>query len=190
MSKFPYPHSAPVINLLKGVVYDTNQDLWKALLNHEDEIKKYFEVIGLQVYIDRSEGYAFLRQIESMDDEEGNLPRLVDRRQLSYPLTLLCVLLRKKLLEADAAGGQLRVILEKDQIKEMFRTFLPETSNEARIFDKLDEYINKAVDYGFLRKLKNERDQYEINRVIKARISADTLQNIEQEMREYAKTFS
>jgi hypothetical protein len=38
-------------------------------------------------------------------DGEPELPRLVPRRQLSYPVSLLLALLRKKLVEFDAAAG-------------------------------------------------------------------------------------
>ena len=72
----------------------------------------------------------------------------------------------------------------------MLKIFLPETSNEAKTIDKIDEHINKVVEYGFLRKLKNDKNQYEINRIIKAKISADTLQHIEQVLKEYANSIN
>jgi hypothetical protein len=187
---YAYPYSPAVITLFKGVVYETNEDTWKQVINYETDIKKYFDVIGLNLYIDKTEGYAFLRQNEPDDEEAQNNLRLIERRQLSYPVTLLCVLLRKRLLEADVAGGDTRVVLEKDQIRDMLKIFLPETSNEAKTSDKIDEYINKVVDYGFLRKIKNEQNQYEINRILKAKISADTLQDIEQVLREYANSLN
>jgi hypothetical protein len=115
--------------------------------------------------------------------------RLIDKRPLSYPVTILCVLLRRLLLEADASGGDTRILVEKDKIRDLLKTFLPDTSNEAKSSDKIDEYINKVVDYGFLKKIK-DTNQYEINRIIKAKISADLLQQVEQELREYAKSFN
>ena len=78
--------------------------------------------------------------VESEDEEQQNpLPRLIEKRQLSYPVTLLCVLLRKALLEADASGGDTRVILEKEKIRDMLKIFLPETSNEAKTSDKINK---------------------------------------------------
>jgi hypothetical protein len=185
-----YPYSQAIISLLKGVVYDTSEETWKELIKYETDIKKYFEVMNLNLFIDTSEGYAFLRQTESEDEEQVNIPRLIEKRQLSYPVTLLLVLLRKALLEIDATGGDTRVILEKEKIRDMLKLFLPENSNEARTMDKIDEHINKVVEYGFLRKLKNDQNQYEINRIIKARISADTLQDIEKVLKEYANSIN
>ena len=47
------------------------------------------------------------RDLAQRADEDGSaLPRLVPRRQLSYPVSLLLALLRKRLAEADAAGGE------------------------------------------------------------------------------------
>ena len=51
--------------------------------------------------IDEADGYAFLRQRPQEPGEEP-LPRLVPRRPLGFPVSLLLVLLRKKVAEADA----------------------------------------------------------------------------------------
>lgn len=178
-----YPYSNALISLLKGIVYDTNEDIWKKVINYEHDIKSYFKALKLELYIDKSEGYAFLRQIE-LNEEEKQL-RLIDKKQLSYPVTVLCVILRKMLLEADLSGTNTKVIVEKEKLKESLRIFLPESYNEVKSYDKIDEYINKVIDYGFLKKLK-EPNKYEINRVIKAKISADILSDIEKELIEYA----
>lgn len=179
------PYSPAIISLFKGVVYSSSSDIWKQLNSYYEDIRNYFSVIGLQVYLDESEGYAFLKEME-YSEEEQNFPRLIEKRQLSYPVTLLCVLLRKKLLESDTTGSETRVILSSDKIKEELKTFLPDISNEARLMDKLGEHINKMVELGFLRRLKNSPDEFEINRIILARITADTLSQIEKSLKEYA----
>jgi GTP-binding protein EngB required for normal cell division len=186
-----YPYSQAVIGLLKGVIYENHQETWRELLKYETEIKNYFEVMNLTVFIDTSEGYAFLRQPEPEDDDlQNSIPRLIEKRQLSYPVTLLLVQLRKALLENDAIGGETRVIIEKEKLRDMLRIFLPETTNEAKTTDKIDEYINKVIEFGFLRKLKNNQNLYEINRIIKAKISADTLHHIEKVLKEYANSIN
>lgn len=123
-----------LVHLLKGVLYqDRNPELWADLLRYMGPARKYFGLIGLEVFLDESEGYAFLRQTEVEDDETTPLPRLIQRRQLSYPMSLLLVLLRKKLVELDAGGTETRLIVSRDQIIEMLRVFLAETSNEAKL---------------------------------------------------------
>ena len=66
-----------------------------------------------------AEGYAFLRsRLPDGDDTGAQLPRLVARRPLSFPVSLLLALLRKKLAEFDAGGGQeaggVRLVLTRD----------------------------------------------------------------------------
>ena len=66
----------------------------------------------------------------------------------------LLALLRKKLAEFDAGGGDTRLVLSRDEIVELVRVFLPDSSNEARLIDQIETHINKVVDLGFLRRLK------------------------------------
>ncbi|PWB57809.1 MAG: hypothetical protein C3F18_03595, partial [Nitrosomonadales bacterium] len=125
--------SAPVILLLKGVIYqEADAGLWNTLLNLQARVRDYMAVLGLELVLDESEGYAFLRaRPESGDDAAPRLPRLVARRPLSFPVSLLLALLRKKLAEFDASGGDTRLVLNRDEIVELVRVFLPESSNEA-----------------------------------------------------------
>ena len=184
------PQVSPLaIQLLKGVLYsDKQSQLWQDLLTFQAALREYLAVIGLQLIIDEAEGYAYLRQIYESEDESSDqapLPRLVQRRQLSYPISLLCVLLRKKLIEQDAAGGETRVILSRVQIIEMLRVFLHDAGSEARTIDQIDRHINKLIDYGFLRRLKGEQELYEVRRIIKALVDAEWLVDFEQKLADY-----
>ena len=68
-------------------------------------VRDYVTVLGLDLVLDEAEGYAFLRSRPNLDgDPETSLPRLVARRPLSFPVSLLLALLRKKL--AEATGGE------------------------------------------------------------------------------------
>jgi hypothetical protein len=73
---------------------------------------------------------------------------------LSFPVSLLLALLRKKLAEFDASGGDTRLVLSRDELVELVRVFLPDGSNEAKLIDQIEISINKVVELGFLRKLK------------------------------------
>jgi hypothetical protein len=179
------PLQPVLITLLKGVLYkERSPDLWRDLLSLQAAVRDYFTQIGLQLFIDESEGYAFLKQQQS-DDEKNPLPRLIQRRQLSYPLSLLLVLLRKKLIELDSEGGQTRLILSREQMVEMIMIFLPESSNEAKLIDSIDRHINRLCEYGFLRRLKGEQSRYELHRIIKALVDGDWLSNFNDHLKEY-----
>jgi hypothetical protein len=179
--------SSAIITLMKGVVYrDTHERAWKHLLQLQPRVRDYVEVLGLQVVIDEAEGYAFLRQRPSEEDEADPVPRLIPRRALSFHVSLLLALLRKKLAEFDAQGGDSRLMLTRDQIAELLRVFLPATSNEARLIDKIDEHIGKVERLGFLRPAKNAEQTYEVRRVLKAYIDGQWLADFDARLAEYA----
>src|SRR4029077_1506084 len=158
--------SLAVTQLMKGVVYrDTHERAWRHLLQLQPQVRDYVAVLGLQVVVDEAEGYAFCRQRspdEVRDDGAEPLPRLIPRRPLSFHVSLLLALLRKKLAEFDAQGGDTKLMVTRAQIAEMIRVFLPATSNEARLHDKIDEHINKVEQLGFLRPAKNGDQVYEV----------------------------
>ena len=193
VENFAFARSAsPVlIHLLKSVLYrDQNARLWEVLEQYPAAVRDYFSVIGLELIVDEAEGYAFLRQQEIDEEDKQGLPRLVPRRQLSYPVSLLCVLLRKRLVEQDAGGGDTRVILSREQIIEMMRVFLPAKGNEAKTIDQINRHINKVVEFGFLRSMKGQENQFEVRRIIKALFNADWLADFDarlQVYREYGK---
>lgn len=185
----PTEVSIIAIQLLKGVLYQDRQpDLWNDLLTFQAAVRDYFSVIGLKIIVDETEGYAFLRQQSESDeaDEEASvLPRLIQRRPFSYPVSLLCVLLRKKLMELDTAGGETRLILSREQIIDMMQVFLPEHSNEAKTIEQINSHINRLVEYGFLRRLKSDEEDYEVRRIIRALVDASWLGEFDQKLKEY-----
>ncbi len=179
--------SVAVTQLMKGVVYrDTHDRAWRSLSEFRPQAQDYVDVLGLQVIIDEAEGYAFLRQRPVDPDDQDSLPRLIPRRALSFHVSLLLALLRKKLAEFDAQGGDTRLMLTRDQILEMVRVFLPSTSNEARLADQIDAHINKAVEYGFLRPAKNADRLYEVRRILKAFVDGQWLADFDGKLAEYA----
>jgi Domain of unknown function (DUF4194) len=180
--------SQAVTQLMRGVVYrDTHEKAWRHLLALQPQVRDYVAVLGLLVVIDEAEGYAFLRQRPADEGDEANpLPRLIPRRSLSFHVSLLLALLRKKLAEFDASGGDSRLMLGREQISEMIRVFLPPTSNEARLTDQIDAHINKAVEYGFLRQAKNTEQVYEVRRILKAFVDGQWLADFDEKLAEYA----
>lgn len=179
--------SQVVIPLLKGVIYqDENPVLWNTLLDLQTRVRDYVAVLGLELMLDEAEGYAFLRSCP--DDEEesrGKLPRLVARRRLSFPVSLLLALLRKKLAEADAGGGETRLILSRDEVVDLIRVFLPAGSNETRVIDQVDTHLNKIAELGFVRRLRGQEKMFEVRRIIKAFIDAQWLAEFDRRLAEY-----
>lgn len=189
--------SALVINLLKGVLYLENDPaLWHALIQLQARVRDHISVLGLELVLDEAEGYAFLRAKQETEEElnasSGKLPRLIARRPLSFPVSLLLALLRKKLAEFDAGGDATRLILSREEIVELVRVFLPESSNEAKLIDQIETHLNKVVELGFLRRLKpnaavntEKGTNFEVRRILKAFVDAQWLADFDGRLAAY-----
>jgi hypothetical protein len=180
--------SGVVTTLMKGVLYrDVHDSQWAQLLQLQAAVRDYVGVIGLTVIVDEAEGYAYLRSRPDLDDEDGPaIPRLIPRRALSFHVSLLLALLRKKLIEFDATGGDTKLVLTREQIVDMIRVFMPAGSNEARLVDQIDSYLGKAVDLGFLRRIKDADGHFEVRRILKAFVDGQWLAEFDERLREYA----
>ncbi len=175
-----------LVGLFQGVLYrDADAALWQPLMDLQGRVRDYCITIGLELILDEAEGYAYLRQRVTAPGEP-ELPRLVPRRQLSYPVSLILALLRKKLAEFDATGGDTRLVIGRDQIAEQVRLFLPETGNEARLLDRMDAHLNKVIELGFLHRLRGQDNQFEVRRILKTFVDAQWLGEFEQRLVHYA----
>jgi hypothetical protein len=193
-SSVPLDFSTLAINLLKGVIYrEGDERQWGMLLNLQARVRDYMAILGLELVLDEAEGYAFLKSRTDPGEDEAapRLPRLVARRPLSFPVSLLLALLRKKLAEFDANGADTRLVLSRDDIVELVRVFLPERSNEARLIDQIETHVNRVVDLGFLRRLKPAGGtsalptSFEVRRILKAFVDAQWLAEFDARLAVY-----
>lgn len=167
-----------LVTLMKGVLWrEDDERRWSQLLSLQARVRDHVAPLGLALEIDEADGYAFLRQRPQEPGEEP-LPRLVPRRPLGFPVSLLLVLLRKKIAEADAGGGDRRVVLRKDDLVDLLRQFLPTTTNEAKLVDQIGAHLNKVVELGFLRPLRGREEEYEVIRLIKAFVDGAWLEQL------------
>ena len=183
--------SAVVIPLLRGVVYrEEDAALWSALQALRARVVDYVAVLALDLVVDEAEGYAFVRSRAQEEDEAAaKLPRLVRRQQLSFHVSLLLALLRKKLAELDATGGEARLILARDEVVEMVRIFMPASTNDARLIDQIETHLNKVIELGFVRRLKathvGQAPVYEVRRILKAFVDAQWLADFDERLQAY-----
>ncbi len=180
--------SVVLVTLLRGIIArDEQEERWQDLLSLEHAVRDHAAVLGLDLVVVLDEGYAFLRQRESDgDSDEEPIPRLVNRRALSYPVTLLLAILRRKLAEHDASSGELRLVIETEEMVDAVRTFLPPGKTEARMSDQIMAHLRKVADLGFIRFLGNDPGKFEVRRILKAFIDAQWLLELEEQLRGYA----
>ncbi len=113
------------------------------------------------------------------------MPRLIARRTLSFHVSVLLAVLRKRLAEFDASSADARLVLSRDQIIEMMRLFLPESSNDARLVDNIDTLINKVVELGFVRRLRRDGEEFEVRRILKAFVDGQWLNDFDARLDDY-----
>jgi hypothetical protein len=175
-----------LISLMRGVVdREISPALWQALVATQARVRDHITVIGLELVLDDAEGIAYLRQRPQIVGEP-ELPRLITRRQLSFSISLALALLRKKLAEFDATSGETRLIITGDEILDMMRLFLPDTTNQAKLKGRVDTDINRIVDLGFLRPLKGRESTYEVRRILRSFVDAQWLGHLNERLAAYA----
>jgi len=183
--------SRVLVPLMKGVVYqESDAQRWESLLKLQSRVQDHVAALGLELNLDESEGYAFLRT-RTVEEYEDEFPRLMAKRALSFPVSLLIALLRKRLVEFDVASGDTRLVLTHTEIVDMLRLFLPDSSNEAKLIDQIDTHLKKIIDLGFLRKMKasstdEKLERYEVKRIIRAFVDAQWLAAFDERLAEYS----
>lgn len=180
------PYSRAAVELLRGVVYDDQKETWANLVEYENELREYFKVLQLEIFKDDREGYAFLYDARKETDENDSLPTLVDTRKMSYMQTLLLVFLRKEMLQEDAKGGATKVTIKKERIIQQMQLFFPQGTNQVKERHRIEKAINAIVKLKFLKELGKDGDEYEIRKIIKARITAEELAEVEARLKTYA----
>jgi Domain of unknown function (DUF4194) len=179
--------SPVVIQILKGPVYrDTHEVVWSALLKQRAQVSDFVAVLGLRVEIDESDGYAYLRSRD--DDAAAELPRLVSRHKLPYHVSLLLALLRKRLVEFDAASTEGQLVLTTGELVEMMRMYLPDATNEVKVQREIETAITRAQDLGFLRQLRGSADEFEVRRILRAFVDGQFLADLHTQLDDYLAT--
>ena len=177
--------SRVLITLFKGVLYqEVHDELFQALLSQENAVRDYVDVLGLELFVDEGEGFAYLKNREPLEGGAA-LPRLVAKRPLSFVVSLVLALLRKRLLEAES-GGQARLIMSREEMVEMVRVYLPSRTNEAQLVDQVQRTaIHRVVELGFMRELRGQDGVYEVMRIIKAFVDAEWLSDFNEKLTAY-----
>jgi Domain of unknown function (DUF4194) len=177
--------SAVLVALMKGIAdRESEPALWQSLTGVQARVRDYVAVLGLDLVLDDVEGFAYLRQ-RPTPEGAPEIPRLVQRRQLGYQVSLMLALLRKKMAEFDATSGDARLILSRHDIVEMMRLFFPDTANQVKFNDRISANINQIVDMGFLRRLRGADDKFEVRRILKAFVDAQWLADFDQRLATY-----
>lgn len=185
-----------VTSLLRGVVYrDGAEAVWRDLLALEAPARDFLRTLGLEVVVDEGEGYAYVRSLDdaARDAVAPGIPRLVPRRELGFEVSLLLALLRRRLAQQDAEGGDTRLVLERAELVDMLRVFLVTgdaagsgggtDGDDARFADRVEGLARRVADLGFLRPAGE--GAWEVRRVLKALVDAQWLADLDARLADY-----
>lgn len=178
-------------SLLRGVVeQDSHPQVWRHLVGVAPRVREHVEPLGLDLVLDDVEGYAFLRalpdqQLVELRAGRPALPRLVRRHALTYPVSLLLALLRKRLAEFDASSGDVRLVLTREQVVDLVAVFLAGSASEARVVQQVDAALGKVVELGFVRKLPGTEPRFEVRRILKAFVDGQWLADFDGRLQAY-----
>jgi len=185
--EFP-PASFVKAHLIGEPLYVEDGGLWADLLREKDEIADYFRQIGLELLVDEPEGFAFVRQIEPRGEER--VPRLIQRRKLTYDATLLLVCLRDELNRFDVqTADQARLYRTRRELHELVGGFLRESHNQTRDLKAMDAAIEQLRALGFLKSIGTQSpDTFEVRRIVKARFGAGELEAVKERLLHHAES--
>lgn len=187
--------SKAAILLLKGPVYENDdRKIWAILLRCRENIDNYFRVIGLHVLIEEEDGYAYLEQIkdsvekgmESEEEVDETLPRLIRKIPFSYKMSMLLVLLRQEMDKFTSSMNESSYpILHKREIMGLVKSFTKEASDQTKFNSDVDNMINKLVELTYLKpkekllssKISDEAE-FELSPIIKSKINANVMKEM------------
>lgn len=183
------PYSRAIVKLLQSSCVEQDAKVWDDIMNYQGEIQKYISKIGLELIVKSAEGFAFVKQFE---DSEGKTLGLIKRQPLSFEVSIVLLFLRQSLEEFDSNPsyeGTTKFITDLE-IKEELELFLQEGFNKLKFQKELQRFIQKAVELGYLKeKRKNEYETtYQIQRIIKEKITLDQLKSFKERLQEYVQS--
>ncbi len=178
------------IKLLQSPIYrmDSNDAIWSLLQTWQSDIDRYFYTIGLHVFVDFADGYAFLEQ-RDMGEEEDSLPKLIIERPLTIQDSLLCVLFREALDQFDTSQNQsVNLVMTRSEIKDRLDTFFAEKKDQTKVFKRLDESLNRLKELTFIKEIETSSSSqidrtFEIRRILKAKVNAEFISEFREKLK-------
>lgn len=203
--------SGVAVKLLKGPVYKKREkkEIWDTLLTYKGALDEYFGVLGLKVFLEGIDGYAFLEEVGEMlekgmeeEDEkeettsQEKLPRLIKKTPLSYSASMLLVLLRYEIEKFEVSESEADyAIMRKSEIAGLYKSFTKDKSDEVRQMKSLDTTLRLLVRLTYLfprgdalsESEISDDAEFELSPIIKARIDIAFMKELLNKMKKSEK---
>lgn len=186
LEQYEQPYSKAIIRLLKSPV-ERSSPVWDSIIHYQVAIQDFVGRIGLELIIKKDEGFAFIKQLENSD---GDTLGLIQRRAVGFEVSIVLIVLRYSLEEFDNNPTQYQSnekFISNLQIREELELFLQEGYNHLKFQKDMDKYINAVEELGYLKFISEKENikTYQIQRIIKEKISLDELQEFKGKLNEY-----
>jgi hypothetical protein len=166
--------ASPKIMLLRGPIY-SDDSAWLPLLKHRQEVERFLSEVGCRLMLNEHDGYAFADQ--AAEGEPGaEWPRLFYRDRFSFDVTCVLLVLREWLLRRESVPSDEHTPLLEDELVESLRSFSRKNNANAEKEDaRWRIAINRAREYGLLKKIAGEEKSYVVRPIVRAKLSLDVL---------------
>lgn len=185
----PEARRAVVELMRQGVVMaDSKRLVFDALCQHQEIIRDHLADMYLRLQIDDAAGLALLLQQqddENAEQEDVEVPRLINRRVLSLYDSLLLLVLRRYYLDRETAGDK-QIQIDIEQVEERLLPFLPLSANQSKDRKRLNGAIENMKKRRILSPVRGEESRLEILPVIRYVVSAQMLEQLLSEYRRIA----
>ncbi len=169
-------------HLLKGVVYVSDENVWDMLLLHQHRVRDQLAALGLILIVDEHDGFAYVRQMH-VDDEVSQgyfeMPKLFRRKRLGYGASVLAVILRDELRKFDESELEAtRAVIEGERLFEQWSGMVAAQVDEKKLRRDFERCLAQMTEVGFIKKVQIDGDDYELKRILKARVSLQFLEEL------------
>ncbi|MFY9510605.1 MAG: DUF4194 domain-containing protein [Rubrivivax sp.] len=182
-STLPYDVRRAFALLLRGPSLDERHSrLWPVLLAHEIRLRELLHNVFLDLVIDREQRVAFTRPVHA---PELDVPHLLREVRLTFLDTALVLFLRMRLTLAEAAGE--RATLARSEMIDQLKAYeASDNVDRSRFGKQVDNAIEKAKKYNFLRQIRNSGDRFEVSPALKLVFSHEQIRALQGTYRRIA----
>lgn len=169
--------------LLRGPSLDERHSkLWPVLLAHETRLRELLHNVFLDLVIDREQRVAFTRPVHA---PELDVPHLLREVRLTFLDTALVLFLRMRLTLAEAAGE--RATLARSEMIDQLKAYeASDNVDRSRFAKQVENAIDKAKKYNFLRQIRNSGDRFEVSPALKLVFSHEQIRALQDTYRRIA----
>lgn len=165
------------IMILRGPIY-AEDAAWAGLLRYRGEVVRFLAEVGARLVLNEHDGYAFADQ--APEGEPGaEWPKLFYRDRFTFDVTCVLLVLREWLLKRESIPSDEHTPLVEDDLVAELRRFSKKSNANAEKEDaRWRTAINRAKDYGLLKKIAGDERSYVVRPIVRAKLSLEILQEL------------